>query len=63
MDHFVEMVDELGTTLICATHDWSQVERLGLRKLHQQTRALTETKGSESVFSDEPCPSWPKSIP
>ena len=52
MDHFVDMVDELGITLICATHDWSQVERLGLRKLRHHARALTETRGSESVFSD-----------
>lgn len=52
MDHFIDMVDELGTTLICATHDWSQVERLGLRKLNHRARNLTETCGSESVFSD-----------
>ena len=52
MDHFVEMVDEFGATLICATHDWSQVERLGLRKLNHQARPLVRAKGSESVFSN-----------
>ena len=43
---FIELVERLRITVIVASHDWSHVERLGLRRLSHRTRQhgdLTET--------------------
>lgn len=50
MDLFIELVRDSGITLIIATHDWNQVERHDLRKLDHHTEALTDGRGSHSVF-------------
>ncbi|MGB0712751.1 MAG: ABC transporter ATP-binding protein [Gammaproteobacteria bacterium] len=52
MDHFVGLVREMGITLIVASHDWSHVDKLGLRKLTHRAREIPGARGSESVFSD-----------
>jgi putative ABC transport system ATP-binding protein len=45
---FIELVEELHITVIVASHDWTHVDRLGLRRLAHRTRqkdggAVTET--------------------
>jgi putative ABC transport system ATP-binding protein len=51
MTLLIEMVEELGVTLVVASHDWPQVDALGLRKLEHQSRQTDSGKVTESVFA------------
>lgn len=52
MDHFVGLVEDLGLTLIIASHDWAHVDKLGLRKLQHRSRLRQKQQLAESSFSD-----------
>lgn len=52
MSLFVGLVEELGMTLIIASHDWAHVDKLGLRKLTHRTRQRAKQNISESTFGD-----------
>ena len=41
---FVDLVEELGTTLILASHSWQYVKRFGLRRLSQESRSDSTTR-------------------
>lgn len=49
---FTELVGGLGITLIVASHDWRQIDKLGLRKLSHRSRQKTGGTLTETVFSD-----------
>ena len=48
---FMGLVEHLGMTMLVASHDWAQVDELGLRKLRYQTRQVADDV-TETVFSD-----------
>jgi putative ABC transport system ATP-binding protein len=52
MTLFVGLVDEMGITLVMASHDWDQIDRLGLRKLRHSPGKGTSERMTESVFAD-----------
>jgi len=51
MKLFMGLVENLGMTVLVASHDWDQVDRLGLRKLRHHTRQQGDNV-TESVFTD-----------
>lgn len=48
---FMGLVENLGMTVLVASHDWAQVDRLDLRKLTHHTRQKADNV-TESVFTD-----------
>ncbi|MCP5367074.1 MAG: ABC transporter ATP-binding protein [Hyphomicrobiales bacterium] len=51
MELFMELIDETGATLIVATHDWHQVDRLGLTKVGHALHRDEEHKVTTASFS------------
>ena len=52
---FVGLVNDLGITLIVASHDWPQIEALGLRQLTHSSHFNAAENLSESRFADAAC--------
>ena len=52
---FVGLVNDLGITLIVASHDWPQIEALGLRQLTHSSHFNAAEILSESRFADAAC--------
>lgn len=49
MSLFIELVDELHTTVILASHAWRHINRLGLRHLEHHTSRATDGSMTETV--------------
>jgi putative ABC transport system ATP-binding protein len=52
MTLFIGLVEEMGITLVMASHDWDRVDRLGLRKLRHSPGKGSSDRVAESLFSD-----------
>ncbi|MGH8582885.1 MAG: ABC transporter ATP-binding protein [Gammaproteobacteria bacterium] len=52
MGAVMDLVKELGVTIITASHDWAQVYKLQFRSLHQESREREGGKIIESTFRD-----------
>ena len=50
---FVGLVNDMGITLIVASHDWPQIEALGLRQLAHGSHFNAAQNLSESRFADD----------
>ena len=50
---FVGLVNDMGITLIVASHDWPQIAALGLRQLAHGSRFNAAENLSESRFADD----------
>ena len=48
----MDLVKELGVTLITASHDWAQVNKLDFLSLHQESRERKGGNVVESFFRD-----------
>lgn len=48
----MDLVKELGVTLITASHDWTQMNKLDFRSLHQESHERKGGKVVESTFRD-----------
>jgi len=48
----MELVKELGITLITASHDWAHIYNLNFRSLHQESREKEDGRLVESIFRD-----------
>ncbi len=48
----MELVKELGVTLITASHDWAHIYKLDFRSLHQESVEKKDGKLIESIFKD-----------
>ncbi len=48
----MELVKELGITLITASHDWARIYQLDFRSLHQESVELEDGRIIESTFRD-----------
>jgi putative ABC transport system ATP-binding protein len=51
MSLFIGLVEELGITVIVASHAWRHVNRLGLRRLAHHTRRSDDGRFTETVVS------------
>jgi putative ABC transport system ATP-binding protein len=52
MGAVMELIKELGITIIAASHDWAQVYHHDFRSLHQESSEKDDGKIVESVFRD-----------
>ncbi|HFD12841.1 MAG TPA: ATP-binding cassette domain-containing protein [Crenotrichaceae bacterium] len=51
MKMFVELVEELDTTLIVASHSWQYVKKFGLRRLSHHSQRLPGTRTMHTTIS------------
>ncbi|MEE9424010.1 MAG: ATP-binding cassette domain-containing protein [Methylococcales bacterium] len=51
LEMFIDLVDELDTTLILASHSWQHVKKLGLRRLSHNSERAPGTKTMHTVIS------------
>ena len=48
---FIELVEEMHITVIVASHDWTHIDKLGLRRLSHRTRQKEGGSVTETVVS------------